>query len=512
MKKIILLVYSVFLSFHLYAQEGVIDVSITKSDVFKERKESYINTIIKDKSGKLYVVRSLESGKSLLLNVFDENFKLLQSYEHKLKRRHRVTGTFLDGEHFGFIEYFRNKKEKKVEANLYLSSKEKLEFTKMKIFEIDSDSYPSFFKSLFSSSRIDDNFRGNFSSSDSNSHFVFNIDSDSKKNESHKILVFNNQFEKLWDKEFELPYQDKRFDLQDVIVSDDGIVYVLGKVFPKNGGGNYHYELFKLTKDNTTSVKLEIGDHFLASLELFITPEDRLNCIGFYSEVSDFRFKGVCSFFVNSTTLEKEGVNYSPFTEQFMIDKYGKSKDRELGNIHFKNISYSDDGGTIVTAEEFFITTSFVQNQYGGFQRTFYNFDDIITLKLDIDGKLLWARNINKAQTSENYSDPLMSFGTAQYMNNEYLILNAHKKMGELSGGRIKFRESFLWKASKRNTNLYLVKLKPDGEYTYSTLLKNKDEVTVFNCRYAEQVSDNELILYGQRRRKSQFLKITINK
>ncbi|MGB1042069.1 MAG: hypothetical protein ACPGU6_01630 [Tenacibaculum sp.] len=516
MKRLSFLFLLLVLSIKTYSQEGAINVTLEKSELFKEKKSSVLNTIYKDDLNNLYTIRTLESGKSLLIDVFDKNLKKVNSLEHKIEKKHRVSGGFFNQKTLGFVEYFTNKKEKKIEAFLYTSSKDKLSFSKKKIFEVDNDRYPSFFESVFSASKIDKDFQGNMSFSESGKYNVFNIDSSDKKNEHHSIKVFDENFDKLWEKEFELPYTDKRFKLQDVKVSDEGDVFVLGKVHPKKKkkkkkGGNYHYELFKITKTSVSSTKISVEDHFVATLELGFTPENKISCIGFYSNKNENRFKGVCSFIITPENIAIENSVFSPFTEQFLTDKYGKSKDKELRNITFKNVSYPNDGGMIITAEEFFITSTYVYTQYGGYTKISYNFDDIITLKLDDKGKLLWARNINKAQTSGYFSDPLMSFGTAQYNNNEYLILNAHKKMGELSGGRIKFRESFLWKATKNNTKLYIVKFDKEGDFVYKTLLTNKEEETPFNCRFIEQVSENELILYGQRKKKKQFLKITLN-
>lgn len=514
MKKALILFTFLFVNF-LQAQESI-DVSLFKSEVFKEKKDTYLNTIFKDDGNNLYIIRSLENDKKMLIDVYTKDFKKLQSFEHKLKRRHRIAGAFLENNLLGFVEYFRNKKEDKIEAFLYTSDKDKLNFSKKKIFEVSTDSYPNFFDTLFSSSKIDKNFRGNMSVSKSANYYVFNIDSSDKKTEKHTILVFDRDFNKIWEKDIELPYDDRKFKLQDVIVSDNGEVYLLGKVYPKKKrkkkkGGKYNYELFKITQDNSVSKKFEVEDHFVASLELNFNTEDNISLIGFYSNRNEHRFKGVCAFIANPNDLSVISKEFSPFTEQFLTDKYGKKKDKELRNIVFKNISYTNNGDMIITAEEYFVTQVYTHNQFGGFSRTYYNFDDIIILKLDKKGKLIWARNINKAQTSGYFSNPLMSYGSVQYNNNEYLLLNAHKKMGELSGGRIKFRESFLWKATKRNTNLYIVKVDENGDFTYKTLLKNKDEKTPFNCRFVEQISENELILFGERRRKKQFLKITLN-
>lgn len=514
MKKSFLLCFFIVFTLKLSSQEDLMNITIEKSEVFKERKTSILNAVYKDELSNLYTIRTLDFGKSLLIDVFDSKFNKINSFEHKIERKHRVSGGFFKEEMFGFVEYYKNNRENKIEAFLYTSPKDNIKFSKKKFFEVTLDRYPSFLESVFSASKIDKNFRGNMSFSKSGNYNVFNIDSSDKKNEHHSIKVFDDNFNKLWEKEFELSYKDKRFKLQEVKVSDNGEVFVLGKVYPKKKKGkgkNYHYELFKIVENNVSSIKISIEDHFVATLELELTQENKLSCIGFYSDINENKFKGVCSFILNTKNNNIENSTFSPFTEQFLKDKYGESKDRELRNVKFKDVSYPEDGGMIITAEEFFLRATYVHNQFGGYRSISYNFDDIIVIKLDRGGKLVWARNINKAQTSNYFSDPLMSFGTAEYNNDKYLILNAHKKMGELSGGRIKFRESFLWKTTKNNTNLYIAKLDSNGNIVYKSLLSNKEEETPFNCRFIEQVSDNELILYGQRKNKKQFLKITIN-
>lgn len=514
MKKLLLLIVF-FPTLITFSQENSINVSLKKSAIFKEKKESVIMSVSKDSNNNLYIVRKLERKKGYLFELYNQDFNLIKSHEHKLEKRHDIAGGYLKGNKVGYIEYYKNKKEKKIEAFLYESSVKGLVFTKKRIFEVSTEGFPNFFDRLFSSSKIDNNFEGNLTFSKSGEYNVFNIDSYNKEKENHKILVFDKDFNKLWEKDFKTSHKDKNFNLQNIKISDNAEVFILGKVSDKKKrkkeGGKYHYELFKISESETKTTSLSVDEHFAATLELNFTNQDKISCIGFYSDKNDNRFKGVSAFIINPKDLSIISKKFSPFTEQFLTDKYGKKKDKELRNIEFKNIEYTEDGNMIITAEEFFIRTHYVHSQYGGYTTTSYNFDDIIVLKIDKQGKLLWARNINKAQTASYFSDPLMSYGTAQYKNNGYLILNAHKKIGELSGGRIKFRESFLWKATKNNTNLYIGKFDTNGDFTYKVLLKNKDEDTVFNCRYVEQISENELVLFGQRKRKKQFLKITIN-
>lgn len=502
-KTFFLLSFFVFAS--ILGQENLIDISILKSDVIKEKKESEIQSIKKDSNGNIYVFRYYDDKKKFLIDKYTSKLKKIESYELDTKMGNIICGGFIEGNKIGFIEYRKNIKKHIVisyDAYLHTSNLESLMFESKKVFEITPDNYPSFFESLSFM-----NFEGNLTFSRSREFLVFNINSKDKNKGNNKIIVFDKNFNKVWEKEFKLLKRDRKPLFQNLKISDNGDVFVLLKVIFKKTKNketeNYYYEVLKITKDNKITKKLNQQEHFV-SLKLELSNENDIACLGFYSDKKENRIKGFCSFILNSKNLNSKNEVFTPL--QFF--KY-RNKDRELKDIIFKKIFHTGDGNIMIHAEEFYINEFYTTNKQFVSEA---NFDDIITLKVNKNGELIWAKNINKEQTSFNFDFSQVSYGAINIKGGQYLVLNSHKNMRELSNSKITFRESFLWKTTKNNSNLYLGKFDKDGNFTYKFLLQNKDEEVVFITRYAKQVSDNEVILFGHKRKKTQFLKLTFNK
>lgn len=521
MKKIVLLL-AFLLGVNVLAQENQIDVKIERSKVFKDKGKWDIETILESKDKSVFTIRTqltgLFSPKPIyLFNKFDKNYNKILSYKHKPKKNHSLASAAVTEESFYFVEYKKDKKNKKIIAYINVSPLDKFKFEKKEIFSLDVAKFPGFFSSLFSGARMDTNLHGNLSFSENGNYKVFNIDSYSKKKEQHSLIVLDRHLNELWRKDIKLDIEDDRFELESIKVSNTGDVFVLGKARPagkvktKKDKRNYHYQLLKINENETKTVDLSVEDHFVGSLNLTFTNNNKIGCLGFYSDRNDYRYKGISSFFINPDNLKIESKNFSPFTDQFLVDKYGKVKKKELSNVVLRDVYYSDNGDITFTAEEFYITvyTTFGANGVST-TRTIFNFDDIMVIKTDNLGTLKWARNINKRQSSGNYSDSLLSFSSIINDNgNVFLFLNAHKNMGEMSGNRIKFRQGWLSGVTKKNSNMYVVKFDDKGEWKFQTIQKNKKATTIINSRFMQILDQNKLVFYGSHKNNKQFITLT---
>ena len=108
----------------------------------------------------------------------------------------------------------------------------------------------------------------------------------------------------------------------------------------------------RITKDSEKTQVFDTDEHFAASLKTIVF-QDRLVCIGFYSDRKEYRFKGISYFELDPTSLAIKKSKYNPFTEQFIIDKYGKEKDKELKNLSFRKILITENNDIVFNAEEF---------------------------------------------------------------------------------------------------------------------------------------------------------------
>lgn len=244
-----------------------------------------------------------------------------------------------------------------------------------------------------------------------------------KDSELRQVHVFNKKMKKLYSHLFERNIKDKDFELQNVDIDKNGTVYMLGKVKTekaenKDEGGKYQYELYKIHGEKREKLTFSSAEKYVGSLTTVIN-DGELFCIGFYSEKNDNRFKGLVHFGIDNDNLSIKSSRYSPFTDQFIFDKYGKEKEKELRNIRFKEVHVNEKNELILNGEERYVTSHFMNMQ----NYIIYHYEDIISAKLDSSGKLIWARNINKSQASRKIS-PYLSY-TSVYRNGKiYFFIN----------------------------------------------------------------------------------------
>lgn len=75
-------------------------------------------------------------------------------------------------------------------------------------------------------SQYDGNHSGEVVMSKNDNYFVINFDINNKDKETHKIFVYNNNFEKVFEQRIEKNIKDKYFDCNSIDIDDEnGTVY-----------------------------------------------------------------------------------------------------------------------------------------------------------------------------------------------------------------------------------------------------------------------------------------------
>jgi hypothetical protein len=88
------------------------------------------------------------------------------------------------------------------------------------------------------------------------------------------IFVFDNKMNKLWGREYTMPYTEAMMNNNDFTVDAQGNAYMLAKVYEgekrrerdkETGKPAYHYEVLKFTKDDNkiTKATITLGDYFV---------------------------------------------------------------------------------------------------------------------------------------------------------------------------------------------------------------------------------------------------------
>jgi hypothetical protein len=549
MKKIIVLFFiSLFLN-QVYGQK--IPFQIQKSDIFEDKyKKTGIVLSENDGNGNLLLVRSyngngMTQNEGFYIEYYDQNLKLTKEFEFEMKhprtqKYNFVLGVFYAEKNVQIIEiyYDLNRKVFVCQANTIaedfkVSKKELFSLTidEMKVFDFsleqkfykrsdsilsidDSGSFNSDKSSFFSfsfSSKEESNKNKNgsdiiFILNESKTSFAIALESNQEKKGGLKLYLFDNKLNKKIDTTFFKENKDNKYVFKNIKVSNDGnTIYILAKAYTdemkkKEEGGKYLFELTKITAEKQKSQNIDINEHFIGSLKMFFHNDDII-CLGFYSDLSDNKYNGISYFKLNANSLEILNTKHNAFTEQFIIDKYGKNKEKALKYLTFRKVFFTPSNDLILNAEEEYITYRGNAGSNGG--SIIYNYDDIVSLKLNENGNLLWARNINKKQYSSD-DDFYISYSSMVKEKENFFFINSAEKPQEISNNRIQFNDT-----RKNKSNLNLIRIKENGDFDYQEILDDEQNQVPFMVSKGI-VIDNSIYFLGRKGREKQLLKITL--
>ena len=373
------------------------DVTITKSDIFKDKKKnSYLSFTLEADNGGIVTIRSYRGGmqqklKGYYIQYFDSNLKEVKTLDYEVKHK-TIKNAFLKNDKIHLVEIEELKKEKAIAINISSSDINSLSFSSknlLKFSENNIKDYFGIFAFPFSISngleQADSDHMGDVIFSLNKKFFAINFDFKNKNKETHKVFVFNDNFELVYDKLITKNIKDRLFEYNSFEVDDiDGTVYFLGKSYEKNskrakkdGKVNYHFELYKANATSVENTSFKTTGKLIESLQL-LKNEDRLVCTGFFGNNKEHKINGVCIYDLNPNTLEINYSKFNDFSEKFLSDKYGdksrkkeRKKEKGINNIEFKGVYLMANNDLVINAEEFYVTTHTMMSANGG-MRTYY--------------------------------------------------------------------------------------------------------------------------------------------
>lgn len=505
-------------TFCIYAQD--IPTTLVKSEIFKdEYKNSNIVDVAEDGNGGVLVIRSYQGGLfsrgvGYYFEHYDAKLKLLKEYEYEMKysdieKQSSVLGVITNGNEVHLIDFLYNRDQKAYICSALTANINDFNFIKNELFRINSEEIKQF--SFFASSSFDNDSGASMIINEDKNAFSITVDIKDRTSETHKLFLFDNKLNKKIEHVFKREIKDRKFVLENIDVSKDGnSLYLLGKVYSdekkkKKDGGKYQFELTRVTKDSEQTQVFDTDEHFSRSLKTIIL-NDRLTCIGFYSDRNDNRYKGISYFELDPESLVIRKTKFNPFTEQFTLDKYGKDKDKELKNLSFRKILITSTNDIVFNAEEYYVTVHTTYSQNGGSQTTYvYHYDDIVSAKINNTGDIIWARNINKRQATSGGSS-YISYTSTLKGNDTYFFINTGEKVKKLSNDRIQFGQT-----STKRSNLNVIRIKENGDFDYQEILDDKDnEVPFMVANGAIFTKESSVFFLGRKGKKKQLLKITL--
>jgi hypothetical protein len=488
-----------FIGISMQAQSSYF--TVTETEPFKDsRRGSSLEAVFTLDNGEIIAVRSAK--KELLVSNFDANYKLDSDVDLALERKESYLGSSFTDD---FVRVFTvlkvDKHSRDVFCHTYNIASKKV--TKTKLYTATSSTKNRSKNGYVNPRKHDENFRG----SPDGSYLAFAVDNVNAKTNSYSIRVYDQELNLVYDTSY---YRDieRYFQFDDFIVTNDAEIITVGKLYKvgkrdrREGKANYDYVIHKVTQNENTSHTLELGDNFINELR-FAQTNDNVRLFGFYSERSSDRMKGALSYNFEGTTIENVLLKQAAFPESIFQDLYRdakaerlKEKEKEFSSFYLDYAFVDDEGNSYLLAEEFYITQSSTPTGAGGMTMTTqYHYDDILVIKFDSQGNILWGRAILKKDAQPSYN--------ALVMDDElHVFLNTGKNVKEKEDGRKKVKRGLF-----SSTALFDIVFDEKGEHTFEVIQENKGK-TIYRP-YLGTFDYNKFILGNLSKSKKQFLVLT---
>ncbi len=345
-----------------------------------------------------------------------------------------------------------------------------------------------------------------------------------KEKEKIALIVLDKDLELLWGRKCTLSYMKELFEDERYRVDNDGNAYVLGIVYKdkaltkRRGKPNYKYQLICYKDEGETyeEYPIALSGKFITDMQIAITEKNDIICAGFYSNVGTFSISGSYYLNVDGSTGDIITKSYKKFGLEFITQnmterkanrakkKKRKGKDVELFEYDLDNIILRDDGGAVLVGEQFFIEAHSYTSQNGVTStRYYYNYNDIIVINIDPEGQIEWAKKIPKEQRSVSDFGAYSSYAISILGDKMFFIFNDNpKNLMNKGDGKLKRYNP------KRESIVTLVRMDNEGNYKKEALYKMKRSSVLIRPKLSEQISDDEMIIFGKKGKNQQFTKL----
>ena len=493
------------------------DVAYNIGEKYNDKyKYSNLLAIAGDGQGGTVIVRAYYTGivlkpKGYFIEHYNEDLELLSEFNYKLKNANFVDAYIKNGQaYLLFLEY--NYERMAYEYQVHRSPYTDYQFTKETILTIPSEPVAEPLDRNYYNRNFSSGFTTSVLFNDEKSAFAITTHFKKGKNNQHYIHVFDAGLNKLLEHDFSAEVEEKNYAFETITFSEDlSNVYLVGKAYFKKKRFNaterkFQYEMVRVSKTGGSTQSFYTPGKFPEALKPIFKGKELL-CLGFYADRKDNRYNGISYFKLNPRTLEIESQKFNPFSEQFMMDKFGREDDKTLKNLVFKGMNITSKGNILFNAEEYFTSTSTQANSSGGrVLVTRYHHNDIVSAKLSGEGDLIWARNINKTEVTQG-DGAYASYSSLTKDDTTYFFISTSaENPQQLSDERIMFKQGL-----SRNRNVFLIKLDENGRMNYEKVIDDTDArlPLMVSKPYIDKLHD-ELLFYAKRGSKKQLVQVAV--
>ena len=492
-------------------------VKYTLGDDYNDRyKYSTVLNISDSGANSTVLVRTYYGGmilrpKGYFIEVYDKDLNLIADHNYKYSGKHMIDGFVKNGQLY-LLELVYNWDAEAYEYKVHQSPLSDFNFTEKTLLSIPSKEVAN----PVAVNKFSRNFDNGFSTSvifdDKKTAFAISVSHRKGSKRAYSLYLYGTDLKQHLKQDFSTQIETKNYAFENIAVSKDlSTVYLMGKAYFRKRRmeakeRRFQYELVQLRQDGYKIQEFNEPGRFPESLKPLIT-EAGLSIIGFYADRKDKRYNGLVYFEVDPASLNIRSKKYNAFSAQFMLDKFGREGSSEIKNLIFKDVHITPTNDILFSAEEYFVTTGQAKNTTCASVRTErYHYNDIVCAKLDANGTMQWARNINKAEVTQGdaaYAS-YTAFGKGSSM---YFFINSGENPQKIGKNRILFKQGY-----SRYPNMFVIQLDADGEMSYKKLIDDKEvRLPIMVSKPLIGSEANEILFYAKRGNRKQLVKVAID-
>ncbi len=346
------------------------------------------------------------------------------------------------------------------------------------------------------------------------------------------VEVYDDQLNKLWEKNITIPRPRNTFSIQNIRIEDDGTIYIRGmetqerseaRQSRRSGKPDYNYYIYRLAENGAdlTEIPLTLEGKFITDVTASTTSNGDIVLAGFYSEKGTFSIKGVFYQRISGKTEEVLVRKITEFDKAF-ITQYASEREvkrmekrerrgdePELFEFDMDNFLLREDGGGTLVAEQYYLyieTQTFTGANGQTTTRTIfhYYYNDILVLNFNAAGDLVWKCKIPKRQHTTNDGGYYSSYALMIQGDKLFFIYNDNPKNLTLQENEAPAD----FYRNRRELAVVIAEVTADGKLTRELLLTTERGEVIVRPKVCEQTAANEMVLYSERTSVFQFSRV----
>lgn len=255
------------------------------------------------------------------------------------------------------------------------------------------------------------------------------------------------------------------------------------------------YSYYK-SLDKTLEYKIDQDSVYINDIGLAVNNHNKTICIaGFYSDGNNNNVTGSFVYSIDATSTLLQSKQYEPLGKAFtskLISTMLNENGSNLTDIYIRRIIPRSDGGCTIVAEKYYESRQTYTYYANGFPQTAsritYNFDEIIVLSKNADGKTQFQDFVKKSQSSMNDAGYYSSF----------VLLNTNDKL------------SFIYNSDVTSEgDVMISNINPLGQIDTKILIKAMSYYVMIMPAESKQISASASLMCTLKDRRFTLMKLT---